>query len=232
MVAIRENIERIRNEIRDAEISCGRRPGEVRLVAVTKTRPINDIIEAVRCGIEMVGENRVQELVEKVGTWPQDLPVQWRLIGHLQRNKARKAVQAASAVDSVDSLELAAFLSKLAGEGGKKLPVLLEINTSGEGSKNGIAPGETEKFLEEILKACPFLSVEGFMTIGPLGGDESKVRKAFSLLRSLCGKARDSFTLPLPVLSMGMSGDFRWAVQEGSTMVRIGSALFGDRTYK
>jgi len=232
MVAIRENIERIRNEIRDAEVSCGRRPGEVRLVAVTKTRPVDDIIEAVRCGIEMVGENRVQELVEKTRGWPRDLPVQWRLIGHLQRNKARKAVQSASAVDSVDSVELAALLSRLAGEGGKKLPVLLEVNTSGEGSKSGIAPGETEKILEGILNTCPCLSVEGFMTIGPLGGGESGVRKAFSLLRSLSGKARNSFALPLPELSMGMSGDFRWAVQEGSTMVRIGSALFGERTYK
>lgn len=232
MVAIRENIERIRNGIRDAEVSCGRRPGEVRLVAVTKTRPVDDIIEAVRCGIDMVGENRVQELVEKSGAWPQELPVQWRLIGHLQRNKARKAVHAASAVDSVDSLELAVLLSRLAGEGGKKLPVLIEINTSGEGSKSGIAPGEAEKILEGILNTCPFLSVEGFMTIGPLGGDESGVRKAFSLLRSLSGKARNSFALPLPELSMGMSGDFRWAVQEGSTMVRIGSALFGERTYK
>lgn len=226
---IRENIEFVRKEIRDSAKISGRSGNDILLVAVTKTRPVEDILEAVRCGVSVLGENRVQELLEKHGRWPWDVPVQWRLIGHLQRNKVRKALSVASFVDSVDSLDLARVLSRVAAEQNKIVPVLLEVNTSGETSKNGVAPEEVNSLLEGILRECPALVVEGFMTIGPLSNDEREVRNAFSHLWSIREKARKNFNLSLLELSMGMSGDFRWAVLEGSTMVRIGSAIFGAR---
>lgn len=229
VTSIRDNLEMVREEIRRSALLSGRREEDVLLVAVTKTRPVEDVAEAVRCGVISVGENRVQELLQKRALWPRGNEPQWRLIGHLQRNKARKALSAAAAVDSVDSPELAADLSRIAAEEGKILPVLLEVNTSGEASKNGVAPGEVDTLLHWILESCPALRPEGFMTIGPLTGGETEVRRAFALLRSVCESARSTTGLSLPELSMGMSGDFSWAVQEGSTMVRIGSAIFGAR---
>ena len=202
---------------------------DVLLVGVTKTRPVEDIIEAVRCGITAVGENRVQELLEKKGQWPEDLTVQWRLIGHLQGNKVRKVFGEVSSVDSVDSPDLARRLSAEGERQGRILPVLLEVNTSGEVSKNGVSPEDALPVLEGILTECPFLSVEGLMTIGPLTESEIEIRGAFVRLRKLAQKARREFSVSLPQLSMGMSGDFPWAIEEGSTMVRIGSALFGRR---
>ncbi len=143
--------------------------------------------------------------------------------------QGQEALSAASAVDSVDSPELAAVLSRIASEEGRTLRVLIEVNTSGEASKHGVAPEEAENLLHGILENCPALRPEGFMTIGPLAGGEKEVRKAFALLRTICETARDNTGLALPGLSMGMSGDFGWAVQEGSTMVRIGSSIFGAR---
>jgi pyridoxal phosphate enzyme (YggS family) len=176
-----------------------------------------------------VGENRVQELAEKRALWPEGGSLQWRLIGHLQRNKARRALAVAGTVDSLDSPQLASALSRIAAEEDRKIPVLIEVNTSGEASKHGVKPEEAAGFLEWTLENCPSLTPEGFMTIGPLGGDEREVRRAFALLRSIGGEARARTGLALPELSMGMSGDFAWAIGEGSTMVRIGSSIFGPR---
>jgi pyridoxal phosphate enzyme (YggS family) len=229
VMSVRDNLEMVREAIRQAAARCGRREEDILLVAVTKTRPVEDVVEAVRCGVTSVGENRVQELLEKRALWPGGDEPEWRLIGHLQRNKARKTLSVASAVDSVDSPELAAALSRIAAEEGRTLPVLLEVNTSGETTKHGVAPGEAEILLHRILENCPALRPEGFMTIGPLTGGEKEIRRAFALLRTICEKARSSTGLALPELSMGMSGDFGWAVQEGSTMVRIGSSIFGAR---
>ena len=229
MVNIRENLDRLREEIRTAAKRSGRTEEDILLVAVTKTRPVEDIIEAVRLGITAVGENRVQELLEKKAGWPENISVQWRLIGHLQKNKVRKVFGEVSAIDSVDSLDLAKRLSAEGERQGRVLPVLVEVNTSGEKSKNGLFPEEALPVLGDILGGCPFLSVEGLMTIGPLTEDETLVRRAFACLRKLAEKARRDFSRPLPELSMGMSGDFSRAIEEGSTMVRIGSALFGER---
>ncbi len=229
MVNIRENLARLREEIRTAAKRSGRREEDILFVAVTKTRPVEDIIEAVRWGITAVGENRVQELLEKKARWPENIPVRWRLIGHLQKNKVRKVFGEVSAVDSVDSLDLAKRLSAEGERTGRVLPVLVEVNTSGEEPKMGLLPGEALPVLGKIIGGCPFLSVEGLMTIGPLTEDEVRVRRSFASLRELAEKARREFSLPLPELSMGMSGDFSWAIEEGSTMVRIGSALFGER---
>ncbi len=229
VTSIKDNLERVREEIRAAAESCGRREEDVLLVAVTKTRSIEEIKEAASLGLTSVGENRVQELLEKRALWPEDDPLRWRLVGHLQRNKARKALSAAAAIDSVDSPRLASALSRIAEEEGKSVPVLIEVNTSGEASKHGVAPHEAEGFMEWVAENCPSLLPEGFMTIGPLGGDEKEVRKSFALLRSICEASRERTGLPLPELSMGMSGDFAWAIAEGSTMVRIGSSIFGPR---
>ena len=163
---------------------------EILLVAVTKTRSIEEIKEAASLGLTSVGENRVQELVEKRELWPGSGALEWRLIGHLQRNKARKALAAAAAIDSLDSPQLASTLSRIAAEEGKTVPVLLEVNTSGEASKNGIDPCKAEGLLDWVLENCPSLRPEGFMTIGPLGGGEGEVRRSFALLRSVCEAAR------------------------------------------
>ncbi|GAB1398839.1 YggS family pyridoxal phosphate-dependent enzyme [Aminivibrio sp.] len=229
MVNIRENLARLQEEIRTAAKRSGRREEDILFVAVTKTRPVEDIIEAVRWGVTAVGENRVQELLEKKARWPENISVRWRLIGHLQKNKVRKVFGEVSSVDSVDSLDLAKRLSAEGERTGRVLPVLVEVNTSGEESKMGLLPGEALPALGKIIGECPFLSVEGLMTIGPLTEDEARVRRSFASLRELAEKARREFSLPLPELSMGMSGDFSWAIEEGSTMVRIGSALFGER---
>lgn len=226
---IKENLARVQEEIRNAAVACGRRGEEVQLIAVTKTRSIEEMAEAVRQGVRFMGENRVQELLEKRPRWPEGLDVEWRLIGHLQRNKARKALGAVDTVDSVDSPQLASALSRIAGEEGRTLSVLLEVNTSGEASKMGVPPDEARSLLDFIIENCPALRPEGFMTIGPLSDDERLVRGAFARLRSIAEAAREGAGLPLPELSMGMSGDFPWAIGEGSTMVRIGSALFGPR---
>ena len=229
MVNIKDNLARLREEIRTAVKRSGRTEVAILLVAVTKTRPVEDIIEAVRLGITTVGENRVQELLEKKARWPENISVRWRLIGHLQKNKVRKVFGEVSSVDSVDSLDLAKRLSAEGERTGRVLPVLVEVNTSGEESKKGLFPEKALPILGNILEGCPFLAVEGLMTIGPLTENEAEVRRAFVCLRELAEKSRRDFSIPLPELSMGMSGDFPWAIEEGSTMVRIGSALFGVR---
>ena len=225
---IESNLQRVREELASVVKSSGRNDEDVRLIAVSKTYPVEDILEAVRCGVVAVGENRVQELAEKRLLW-KGPSIEWRFIGHLQSNKVRKSVECASSVDSVDSLPLARALSRVASESGLLLPVLLEVNTSGEESKHGVAPSGAAPLLEGVLQYCPALRVQGLMTVGPLTDDETAVRSAFALLRRLRDSLSERFGYPLKELSMGMSGDFKWAVQEGSTMVRIGSAIFGKR---
>ncbi|NCC61748.1 MAG: YggS family pyridoxal phosphate-dependent enzyme [Verrucomicrobiae bacterium] len=227
--AIQNNLHHVLEKIADAVRKSGRNDEDVRLVAVTKTYPVEDILEAVRCGVVSVGENRVQELAEKRSLWSGP-PIEWRLIGHLQGNKVRKALECASTVDSLDSLSLARSLARIAEEKKICLPVLIEVNTSGEESKHGAAPSEAALLLESVMKECPVLHVEGLMTVGPLTDDEAEVRRAFALLRKIRDSLSEAFGLRLKELSMGMSGDYEWAVQEGSTMVRIGSAIFGKRT--
>jgi hypothetical protein len=227
--SIEENLKRVKEALAAAAERSGRDAGEIRLIAVSKTHPVESIMEAVRCGIEAVGENRIQELEEKRRSW-EGPPVDWRFIGHLQTNKVRKAVEFSSAVDSVDSPRLALALARAAEERRTTLPVLVEVNSSGEASKHGVHPSQAARLVEVVLEECPALRLDGLMTIGPLSDDISEVRRAFALLRTLRdGLARD-FGRPLRELSMGMSGDYEQAVAEGSTMVRIGSAIFGSRS--
>lgn len=203
-------------------------------MAVSKTFSPSAIREAYAAGLRLFGENRVQEFAEKVDQL-RDLPgTEWRLIGHLQTNKAAKAAELFTGVDSVDSLRLAQKLNAASEQLGKKLPVLIEINIGGEAAKSGVAPGSPE--LESLLNAAARLEAlefRGLMTIPPFAENPESARPYFRKLREL----RDSIAtrrLPqigLDVLSMGMSHDFEIAIEEGSTCVRVGTALFGERQY-
>ncbi|MGI6076270.1 MAG: YggS family pyridoxal phosphate-dependent enzyme [Pyramidobacter sp.] len=222
-------IRGILDRIASAAERSGRRAEDVRLVAVSKTKPVEMIVEAAKTGlVSHFGENRVQECQAKVPAFPADMAVCWHLIGHLQRNKARKAVDLVDVIESVDSLEIAATLERLCAEKGKNIKVLVEVNSSAEAAKTGLPMDQVPALAEYLREKCPHLDFKGLMTIGPLGGDEKAVRSAFAATRELRDKLRVAPD-DLPCLSMGMSGDFQWAVEEGSTEVRVGTAIFGQR---
>jgi len=196
-------------------------------MAVTKTLPIAHALAAAEAGVTLFGENRVQEAVEK---WSGSKPGELHLIGHLQRNKARAAASLFDAVDSIDKIETARALARACAEAGRRCDILLEVNTSGEESKSGVREeGELLELLAAAL-ALPELRVRGLLTIGPLTEEEPPVRRAFARLRSLLEScARAAPGAGLETLSMGMSSDFEIAVEEGSTLVRLGTVLFGPR---
>ena len=223
-MTIVDNITAVREKIAQSAERSGRLASEISLIGVTKTRSPAEILEAAPF-LDAIGENRVQEAVRKKPDCP-GTP-EWRLIGHLQSNKARKALEIFDSIDSINSLRLAATLERIAAEQERVIPVLIGVNTA-EDSKTGIPPEDFEELLESVLD-CPHLSLQGLMTIAPFTQDESEVRRAFAFLRALTERARASSGLPLPELSMGMSGDFEWAILEGSTMVRLGSVIFGER---
>ncbi len=227
-VTILRDLESVEDRIRAACMRAGRARRDVRLVAVTKTVDADRINEAIRAGVRFIGENRVQEARDK---FPHLIPVEGRhLIGSLQRNKAGKAVELFDLIESVDRASLAEALSRLAVQAGRELPVLIEVNTSGEESKAGVAPGDAGD-LVRAAGALPNLAVRGLMTIGPLTDDRDRIRSAFASLRDL----RDALAgedipgVELKHLSMGMSSDFEIGIEEGATIVRVGSAIFGRR---
>lgn len=224
------NAQAIFDRIQNA-LSLAKRTDRVAFVAVSKTRTVNEMKEAESfpC-IDYFGENRVQEAESKRSTYGSSR-IPWRLIGHLQANKARKAVELFDAIDSIDSIDLAQRVDRIAGELGKVMPVLIEVNTSGEASKSGIDPEKFPQLAEKVM-TLQNLRLDGLMTVGPLTDSEPEIRRAFAELRDIRENARSITGLELPVLSMGMSGDFELAIQEGSTMVRIGTLLFGARVYK
>jgi len=229
MVDIKENIAKIQACIIEAARVSSRRPEDIKLMAVSKTRSVEEMSAAADF-VDLFGENRIQEACLKRDKWDSDNDVPWHYIGRLQRNKARKALEIFDSIESVDSLDLARMLDRILVENGRTdYPVLLEINMSGEISKSGVEPSEAEHLLERILTYCPNLAVNGLMTIGPLTRDEMRIRTAFAGLRQLRERMRNTFELPLEELSMGMSGDFVLAIEEGSTIVRIGTAIFGSR---
>src|SRR2546430_3512660 len=222
------NIAHVRSTIATAAQRAGRTPDEIMLVAVSKTMPVELVQMAYNLGVTDFGENRVQEALPKIAVFhPQGL--HWHMIGHLQSNKAGKVVSPFYCVHSVDSLHLAQTLSRHAGEQGKHLPVLLQINVSGETSKEGVPLAEASELARQIV-ALPHIQVEGLMTIAPLVKDPEQVRPEFRKLRLL----RDQLRAELPAcswqhLSMGMTGDYSVAIEEGATIVRIGRAIFGER---
>ena len=223
------NAEIIRERI-DSAMSRAGRTDKVYFAAVSKTRTVDEMKEAEKIAwADFFGENRVQEAEAKRKVYGASR-IPWRLIGHLQANKARKAAEIFDTIDSVDSPELAQRLSRIAGELGKIIPVLIEVNTSGEDSKSGVSPENFPALLDSVISQ-ENLRLDGLMTVGPITDDEREIRRAFASLRGLAENARAASGLPLPVLSMGMSGDFELAILEGSTLIRIGTLLFGPRDY-
>ncbi len=206
---------------------CSRPSDAVKILAVSKTFPIAAIQEAYDCGVRMFGENKIQELSEKASVLPDD--IQWHFIGHLQSNKAAKAVQYAAWIHSVDSLKLLHKLDRLAGEMGKKPVILLEVN-SGEESKSGVDYEELG-VLAAAARDAENLDWRGLMTMAPLTEDRTQWKQAFARLRASRDELERTLNVKLPELSMGMSGDFAEAAAEGSTIIRVGSRLFGNRDY-
>jgi pyridoxal phosphate enzyme (YggS family) len=216
----------IREKIAEAASVSGRSKDEISLVAVTKTRNVREMLES-QSFVNAIGENRVQEAYAKKNSAIWNKP--WRLIGNLQKNKVRKALEIFDTIDSVNSLDLAFTLQRILKEKNDRiLPILIEVNVSEEDSKTGISSDDVYCLVDTILK-CKNLRLDGFMTMAPFNQEESCIRKCFAKLRQITEVCREKTGLPLPVLSMGMSSDFYLAILEGSTLVRIGTALFGAR---
>ncbi len=226
MSELQENLTRIRSRIDQACERSGRQPDSVRLMAVSKNQLPERVAEAVSAGLTLFGENRIQEAKLKIPLCPGQL--EWHFIGHLQSNKSRDAVSLFQVVQGVDSLALAEELQKQALKQARSLPILLEVNVSGESSKFGWNP---DRLLAELmqLNALTRLEVHGLMTIAPYAVDPEQVRPIFRRLRELRDRCTDLLGASLPVLSMGMSGDLEVAIEEGATLVRVGTALFGER---
>ncbi len=220
------NLTNIRQRIAAACRRAGRAPESVTFQAVSKNQPPEAIRRAADLGLTLFGENRVQEAKVKIGQCPGHL--RWHMIGHLQSNKCRDAVHFFSMIQSVDSLALAAEIDKFADKSAKTMPILLEVNVAGESSKFGYPP---EPLLAELrqINALKKIEIHGLMTVAPYATDAEKVRPVFRRLRELKAQCEDILGAPLPHLSMGMSGDFEVAIEEGSTIVRIGTAFFGER---
>lgn len=231
-MSIAENIAAVRERIRAAAARVRRNPGEITLMAVSKTVEPERIRQAYDAGLQVFGENRVQEFEKKAPNLHDLEEAEWHLIGHLQSNKAKKAAELFKAVDSIDSLPLAQKMDETARQIGKILPVLVEIKVSDEASKAGIPVGSPE--LEELFRAAAgldHLQIRGLMTVPPYTEDPEGARMYFRLLRDCRDQiaARKLQRIQMDVLSMGMSHDFEVAIEEGSTCVRVGTAIFGTR---
>src|SRR5581483_3705497 len=234
-MSIAENRGRVRAQIETAARRAGRSPDEITLVAVSKTFPVEAILEAWRAGAREIGENRVEEASEKIPAVNRQLPdgkIRWHLIGHLQRRKARNAIALFDLVQSVDTLRLAETMNRHAAAAGKQVPILLQVNIGNDPQKFGFVPEPRAAFLREVEKitALPNLRVRGLMTIGPLVAAAEQARPFFRALRLL----RDELARQFPnaewqELSMGMTDDYAVAIEEGATIVRIGRAIFGQR---
>lgn len=221
-----ESVAAVLNDITKTALSCNRDPESVTLVAVSKTHPAQAVNAAIEAGIMHLGENRLQEAEGKIQQV--DGKATWHLVGHLQSNKAKRAAELFDWIDSVDSLKVAEILSKRAEELNKTLNVLIQVNISGEDVKSGIEPDETTGLISEVSR-MPGLNLRGLMTIGSLSSSEKVTEKEFAKMSLLFEMIKKETGLPLDTLSMGMSGDYRIAIREGATMVRIGSAIFGTR---
>ena len=221
------NWKAVQQRIEAACARAGREPSSVTLVAVTKGQPPEVVCAAAALGLSLFGENKVQEAKAKIPRCPGRL--HWHMLGHLQTNKCRDAVGLFEMVQSVDSLHLAEELDRRAEQAAKRLPILLEVNAVGEASKFGCSPDQLFADLGRI-NALPRLEVHGLMTVPPWTLDPEKVRPVFRQIRELKERCEQLLGAPLPHLSMGMTGDFEVAIEEGATMVRIGTALFGARS--
>jgi len=223
---VAQNLEEVNRRLAAAARRAGRDPGEVRLVAVSKTVDLDRIGQAVAAGQRLFGENYLQEAKGKIAALGSGLS--WHLVGSLQTNKARGAVELFDLIHAVDRLKLAQALNQAAVRQGKVQEVLLQVNLAGEETKSGAAPEEVPELLKEVAR-LPHLRVKGLMTMPPWLADPEAVRPYFRALRELRDRLRQVVGLPLPELSMGMSGDYETAVAEGATLVRVGTAIFGAR---
>ena len=228
---IKDNLEYVKGQIRTACGKAGRDPLEVTLIAVSKTKPLEDLKEAYEAGARDFGENKVQELMDKIPAMPGD--VRWHMIGHLQRNKVKYLIGKVYMIHGVDSLRLAQEISKESEKAGVITRILMEVNVAEEESKFGVSVSEAPALAEEIGK-LPGISLQGLMTIAPYVENPEENREIFAKLRQLAvdisGKNIDNVTMS--VLSMGMTGDYVVAVEEGATYVRVGTGIFGERNYQ
>jgi pyridoxal phosphate enzyme (YggS family) len=224
---VAENLERVRAQIAEAAKKSGRALTDIELVAISKTHEAEKVRAALDAGQQLFGESRVQEARAKIPLLSS--AARWHFVGRLQRNKVRHALPLFELFHSVDSLDLARDMNRIADEEGLRPRILLEVNMAGEGSKIGFAP-ETLREQMEVLLEFPRLTIEGLMTIPPLAPEAEGSRKYFAKLRELRDEFAAQFQISLPQLSMGMTGDFTVAVEEGATLVRVGTAIFGKRS--
>ena len=227
MSSVAENLERVRERIAQAAAKAARAVDEIELVAITKTHDADRVREAIEAGQILFGESRVQEARVKIPELPSNL--RWHFVGHLQKNKIRHALPLFELIHSVDSLSLAQEINRIAEEEGMHPRVLLEVNVAGEGSKFGFPPDNLRRDMEALL-ALPRLSIEGLMTIPPLANEAEASREYFVDLRKLRDRLENEFQMKLPYLSMGMTNDFPVAIEEGATLARVGTAIFGERS--
>ena len=227
-----ERLERVHGQIGEAATNAGRNPDRVKLVAVSKTHPAETLEKAISAGAEILGENKVQEAIDKIQAIGRE-KTEWHLIGHLQSNKARKAVQNFDMIHTLDSLSLAERLERICGEENRpELSVLAQIDLADEESKFGIKEKDLPE-LVDFLKTCRYLKFNGLMIIPPFFAETERVRPYFTKLREIRDDLQSEkvFANDFGELSMGMSNDFRVAIEEGATLVRIGTAIFGERSY-
>jgi pyridoxal phosphate enzyme (YggS family) len=226
---IAENHARLGDRIRAAAAGAGREPSGIGWVAVSKTVGPEQVREAFAAGVRLFGENRAQELVAKTAAL-EDLPIEWHFVGHLQTNKVRQVLPRSTLIHSVDRVDVARKINGRASPE-QPQPILVQVNTTGEATKSGVVPQRLGELLDSIA-TLPNLIVDGLMTIGPFTSDETEIRTAFRDLRELLVHERQAErpNAPLRHLSMGMSNDFEIAIQEGATLLRIGTALFGPRS--
>ena len=227
MENVGENLDRVRVQIEEAARRSGRSTNDIELVAISKTHEAEKVRAAFDAGQQLFGESRVQEARAKIPLLPS--AARWHFVGRLQRNKIRHALPLFELFHSVDSIELARDMNRIADEEGLRPRVLLEVNVAGEGSKIGFAPEKLREEMESILQ-LPRLTIEGLMTIPPLAPDAEASRRYFIALRELRDNFAAQLKVSLPHLSMGMTGDFVVAIEEGATLVRVGTAIFGKRT--
>ena len=228
---VAENYRYVLKKVEEACARSGRDPKDVTLIAVSKTKPIEMIEEAMEAGARVFGENKVQELCDKYEQLPKDL--HWHLIGHLQRNKVKYIVDKAELIHSVDSLKLAEEISKEALKKNVEVNILIEVNVAEEESKFGVSVEETPVLVEEIA-ILPGIHIQGLMTIAPYTTDPEENRPVFRTLKKLAVdiKKKNIDNVCMDVLSMGMTGDYQVAVEEGATLVRVGTGIFGERNYE
>ena len=231
---IRRNLEVVRENLSAAAAASGRKPDEIALMGVSKFQPAESILAAFEGGLRLFGENRVQERESKSASLS-GIQAEWHMIGTLQKNKARRALAMFDCIQSVGDIELAAALERIIGENSEETkfslpyPIMVEVNVSGEDTKQGVAPEKCFALIDNIAVKCPHVEIDGLMTIGPLSEDENKIRNSFRTLRELREEAKKRFDFAMHHLSMGMSGDYAIAISEGSSIVRIGTAIFGAR---